>query len=81
VYANPQRCPQISLIDGSGTRALYERQIDTPAQVPVLPESKDPAVTARWTERWAAGLEPQPQPLRIQLACSLLATGEVASLE
>lgn len=81
VYANPQRCPQISLIDGSGTRALYERQNDTPAQAPALPESKDPAVTARWTERCAAGLEPLPQPLRIQLACCLLATGEVASLE
>ena len=35
-------------------------------------------MTARWTERCAAGLEPLPQPLRIQLACCLLATGEVS---
>ncbi len=25
VYANPQRCPQINLIDAAGTRVLHER--------------------------------------------------------
>ena len=79
VYANPLRCPQISRIDGSGTRALVEREDET--REVVLPSSKDPEVTARWIERCVAGVEPVPQSLKIQLACCLLATGEVDSLE
>ncbi|MBX4355527.1 hypothetical protein K4G97_25410, partial [Mycobacterium tuberculosis] len=42
VYANPQRCPQISLIDEQGVRVLYERQTETAAEAVVLPTSKDP---------------------------------------
>jgi anthranilate phosphoribosyltransferase len=78
VYANPSRCPQISLIGGSGTRALVEREDET--REVTLPESKDPEITARWTERCVAGVEPIPESLKIQLACCLLATGEVGSL-
>ncbi len=76
VYANPQRCPQISLIDEQGTRVLYERQPENDAGNVILPFEKDAEVTARWTERCAAGVEPLPQSLRIQLACCLVATGE-----
>ncbi len=47
MYANPQRCPQISLIDEQGVRVLYERQTETAAEAVVLPASKDPEVTAR----------------------------------
>ncbi|STW00828.1 anthranilate phosphoribosyltransferase like protein [Klebsiella pneumoniae] len=47
----------------------------------VLPTSKDPEVTARWIERCVAGVEPVPNSLKIQLACCLLACGEVTSLE
>jgi anthranilate phosphoribosyltransferase len=32
VYANPQRCPQISLIDASGTRVVHERQSELPEE-------------------------------------------------
>nr|WP_287855781.1 DNA-binding protein YbiB [Klebsiella sp.] len=81
VYANPQRCPQISLIDAEGTRVLNERQDIGTAQAVALPESKDPEVTARWIERCVAGREPLPLSLRIQLACCLVAAGETATLE
>lgn len=81
VYANPQRCPQISLIDAEGTRVLNERQDMGTAQAVALPESKDPEVTARWIERCVTGREPLPLSLRIQLACCLVAAGETATLE
>lgn len=42
VYANPQRCPQISLIDETGTRVVNERQDGAAAQAVALPESKIP---------------------------------------
>jgi anthranilate phosphoribosyltransferase len=79
VYANPQRCPQISLIDSQGTRVLVERE--DALRETVLPTSKDPEVTARWIERCVAGVEPVPESLKIQMACCLLATGEVADLD
>lgn len=80
VYANPQRCPQISLIDSRGSQVLFERQDDVNDNV-VLPEAKDAETTARWIERCVAGSEPVPQSLKIQMACCLLATGETATLE
>ncbi|AGB78997.1 DNA-binding protein YbiB [Pseudocitrobacter corydidari] len=79
VYANPQRCPQITLIDAQGTRIVSERQTETANEA--VPEGKDPEVTARWIERCVAGSEPVPQSLKIQMACCLLAAGEVASLD
>ncbi|MFW0765330.1 DNA-binding protein YbiB [Trabulsiella odontotermitis] len=80
VYASPQRCPQINLIDENGVQVLVERQSEDNRDV-ILPASKDPLITAHWIERCVAGSEPVPQSLKIQLACCLLATGEVASLE
>lgn len=81
VYANPLRCPQITLIDAAGARVVNERQSDQ-ADTPVaLPMAKDPQTTAQWIERCVAGVEPVPQSLKIQMACCLLATGEVSSLE
>lgn len=62
-------------------RVLYERQTEMAAEAVVLPTSKDPEVTARWIERCVAGVEPVPNSLKIQLACCLLACGEVTSLE
>ena len=79
VYANPQRCPQISLIDNQGVRILSERQSETQENV-TLPAAKDAETTARWTERCVTGLEPVPESLKIELACVLVATGEVADL-
>lgn len=69
VYANPQRCPQISLIDSSGVRVLQERQSEMPDEPVPLPVAKDPETTARWIERCLAGSEPVPASLKIQMAC------------
>lgn len=81
VYANPLRCPQITLIDAAGARVVNERQSEQ-ADAPVaLPTAKDPQTTAQWIERCVAGVEPVPQSLKIQMACCLLATSEVSSLE
>ena len=79
VYANPQRCPQISLIDRQGARVIYERQ-DALADV-ILPAAKDAETTAKWIERCLAGSEPVPQSLKIEMACCLVATGESETLE
>ncbi len=67
VYANPQRCPQINLIDHEGMRVLYEKQ--DPAGSELLPQAKDPETTAQWIERCLAGSEPIPESLKIQMAC------------
>ncbi|MGU3522096.1 DNA-binding protein YbiB [Enterobacteriaceae bacterium C23F] len=75
VYANPQRCPQISLIDATGAQVLIERETET--REAQLPASKDPEVTARWIERCVAGVEPVPESLKMQMACCLVAAGEV----
>lgn len=80
VYANPQRCPQLTLIDAQGTRVLSERQNESAAQA-VLPASKDPEVTARWIERCLVGSEPVPDSLKRQIACCFVGTGEVETLE
>ncbi|EEI4361426.1 DNA-binding protein YbiB [Salmonella enterica] len=81
VYANPQRCPQISLIDSRGVQVLHERQSDTHDEPLSLPATKDPEITARWIERCLAGHEPVPQSLKTQMACCLVATREAATLE
>lgn len=80
VYANPQRCPQISLIDRSGTRVLLERQTEMAEEPVPLPAAKDPETTARWIERCLAGGEPVPASLKLQMACCLVATAEVDTL-
>ncbi|NDJ58365.1 DNA-binding protein YbiB [Enterobacteriaceae bacterium 4M9] len=80
VYANPQRCPQISQIDEKGVRVLYERQPESDSGNVILPFEKEAEVTARWTERCAAGVEPLPSSLRIQLACCLVASGEKGNM-
>lgn len=81
VYANPLRCPQITLIDAAGARVVNERQSEQADGPVALPTAKDPQTTAQWIERCVAGVEPVPQSLKIQMACCLLATGEVSSLE
>lgn len=79
-YANPQRCPQLTLIDKQGTRVVLERGEEPQGEV-VLPAAKDAETTARWTERCLAGIEPVPHSLKLQMACCLLATGETDSVE
>ena len=79
VYANPQRCPQINLIDAQGSRVIYERQNELTDVV--LPAAKDAETTAKWIERCLAGSEPVPQSIKIEMACCLVATGESETLE
>lgn len=78
-YANPQRCPQIHYIVNGEQQVLLER----PAQdeTPELPAAKDAETTARWTERCLAGEVAIPLAIQRQIACCLLAAGEVDSLE
>ncbi|AFJ47688.1 DNA-binding protein YbiB [Shimwellia blattae] len=80
VYANPQRCPQISLITGQGTRVLCERQENVVVEDIPLPADKDAEITARWSERCLAGVEPVPDALKLQMACCIVATGDAPDL-
>ena len=79
VYANPQRCPQLVLIDPAGTRPVLERQEENVGVI--VPEAKDPHTTAHWIEQCLAGNVPVPHSIKLQMACCLLATGEVESVE
>lgn len=78
-YANPQRCPQLTLIDAAGARVVLERGEENPDVA--LPEAKDPHTTARWIEQCLAGSVPVPHAIKLQMACCLLATGEVETVE
>lgn len=80
VYANPQRCPQITFIDGQSVNVLYERQAEANS-VDILPSEKEADVTARWTQRCLAGIEPIPDSIRTQLICCLIASGICESAE
>ncbi|CAI1144947.1 Anthranilate phosphoribosyltransferase 2 [Serratia quinivorans] len=78
-YANPQRCPQIHYMVNGEQQVLLER----PAQdeIPELPAAKDAETTARWTERCLAGEVAIPLAIQRQIACCLLAAGEVETLQ
>lgn len=80
VYANPLRCPEIALVNEQGIRALYARDTLAHPAPERLPDGRDPQACARWIERAAAGIEPLPEAIKIQLACCLMATGEAATL-
>lgn len=78
-YASPQRCPQIHYIVGGEQQTILERpQQDVPV---ALPNAKDSETTARWIECCLAGEVAIPEPIARQVACCLLATGEVSNLE
>lgn len=81
VYANPQRCPQITHIARAAQQIVVERQDDSGIARNALPELKDAAVTAQWTQRCLAQAVAVPQALRLQIAACLLAVGRVSSLE
>lgn len=75
VYANPKRCPQLEFFADGNRQVLAEAEEGAIGFVPVLPESLDPAVTARWIERALAGDEPIPEPILKQVQCCRVATG------
>ncbi|ERK18406.1 Anthranilate phosphoribosyltransferase [Pantoea sp. AS-PWVM4] len=79
VYANPQRCPAISYIQGANAEA-EEWVARQPEWEVALPESKNALDTATWIRAVLAGERAVPQALRLQLACCLVASGENASL-
>jgi anthranilate phosphoribosyltransferase len=79
VYANPQRCPQISLVAEQNVQVLCERQ-DEAQQDIALPGDKDAEITARWIQRCVAGEESVPASIKQQLACCLVASGEQADM-
>jgi anthranilate phosphoribosyltransferase len=47
----------------------------------ILPQAKDPHSTAHWIEQCLAGNVPVPHSIKLQMACCLLATGEVETVE
>ncbi len=61
------------LIEPAGTRVVLERGEEN-CDV-ILPESKDPQVTAHWIVQCLAGKVPVPQSIKLQMACCLLAAG------
>lgn len=79
VYANPQRCPAISMIQGAGVEAevWVERQPEVAVE---LPADKTAEVTARWIDEVLNQQRPVPASLRLQLACCLRASGQCDSL-
>lgn len=80
VYANPLRCPAMSLIDGAGAQPqeLVARQPEAACD---LPASKEAAVTAAWIQQVLDKARPVPQSLRLQIACCYQASGRSASLD
>lgn len=81
VYANPQRCPAITLINRGGEpQVLVPRQDEVVLKGEALPASKDAQQTAGWIRRCLAREVAVPQALRLQLACCLLATDQVSTI-
>ena len=70
-------CPQLVLIDAAARDPCWSgvKRMNV-----VLPEAKDPHTTAHWIEQCLAGNVPVPHALKLQMACCLLATGEVESV-
>lgn len=79
-YASPGRCPEMALADGQGIRTLYARDSLAMDQEVLPVAGKDALASAQWIQRVLAGDTPIPGSIKIQLACCLLATGEVATL-
>ncbi|KGT89492.1 glycosyl transferase [Erwinia typographi] len=80
VYANPLRCPAISLIAAGEPEVLLPRQEETPMDRDALPAAKDAETTAAWTRRCLQGEIAVPESLRQQIACCYVATGRAADI-
>lgn len=81
VYANPQRCPAISLIAGKLPEVLLPRQEESGIARDALPEAKDAQTTADWIKRCLNREAPVPHSLRQQIACCYVATGRAGDVE
>lgn len=80
VYANPQRCPAISVIAGGEPQILLARQEERVFAPGELPETKAASVTAGWIIRCLAHEVAVPPSLRLQIACCYVATGRAPTL-
>ena len=81
VYANPQRCPALSLIAGDEPEVLLARQPESDIARDALPAGKDAETTAEWIKRCLNREVAVPQSLRQQIACCYVATGRAADVE
>ncbi len=81
VYANPQRCPAISLIAGDRPEVVLPRQEESGITRDGLPVAKDAQTTAAWIKRCLDREVPVPQSLRQQIACCYVATGRAGDVE
>ncbi|MBN7121617.1 DNA-binding protein YbiB [Erwinia billingiae] len=80
VYANPQRFPAISLINGSEPQLMLPRQDEVITDSDALPEAKDADTTAAWITRCLNREVAVPEALRQQIACCYVATGRAADI-
>lgn len=80
VYANPQRGPALFLVNEQNPepRQLTDRQAEATVNLPISKTAQD---TADWTRAVLERQIPVPEPLRLQIACCLVATGRCATPE
>ncbi|WP_428945660.1 DNA-binding protein YbiB [Pantoea sp. FN060301] len=81
VYANPQRCPSVTLIAGDAPEVLLARQEESGIGRDDLPQGKEAETTAAWTRRCLNKEVPVPQALRLQIACCFVATGRAMDIQ
>lgn len=79
-YANPKRLTRIYHVRGGEPQLLLDPAVNPLPPLESLPDNREAAVTARWTEDCLDGLWPLPQAIRLQLGCCLVATGQCADL-
>jgi anthranilate phosphoribosyltransferase len=80
VYANPKRCPRIVYFRDGQERVLVEAEAGSVAEIPDLPGAMDPVTTAAWIRQALAGSVAIPQPIQMQAACCLYASGASSDL-
>ncbi|MBT9433371.1 DNA-binding protein YbiB [Candidatus Sodalis endolongispinus] len=79
-YANPKRLTRIYHVRGGEPQLLLDPAVNPLPPLESLPDNREAAVTARWTEDCLDGRWPLPQAIRLQLGCCLVATGQCADL-
>lgn len=80
VYANPKRCPRIMYFHDGQAEVLVEAEAGTIPEVPDLPGAMDAVTTAQWIGQALAGEVAVPQPIQLQAACCLYASGATRDL-
>lgn len=65
--ANPRRAQRIEWFDEGRVSTLVDADAVAPAELPVLPESREAAATAVWIQSVLAGERPVPEPIQKQV--------------